>query len=57
VNDIIVAYGGELLRLAELFDVYTGDPITAGKRNLTHTIAYQAMDRNVKGCESKWIAG
>ncbi|WP_201366506.1 phenylalanine--tRNA ligase subunit beta, partial [Dictyobacter formicarum] len=50
-NDII-RHGGELLRSVDLFDVYTGDPIPAGKKNLTYTLVYQAQDRTLKDTEA-----
>ncbi len=52
IKDTIVAHGSELLRSAELFDVYTGDPIPAGKKNLTYTLVYQATDRTLKDVEA-----
>ncbi|GCE04220.1 phenylalanine--tRNA ligase subunit beta [Dictyobacter aurantiacus] len=48
----IIRHGGELLRSADLFDVYTGDPIPAGKKNLTYTLVYQAQDRTLKDSEA-----
>jgi phenylalanyl-tRNA synthetase beta chain len=35
-----------------LFDVYTGDPIPAGKKNLTYMLVYQAPDRTLKDAEA-----
>jgi phenylalanyl-tRNA synthetase beta chain len=52
IEDTIVAHGSELLHSAELFDVYTGDPIPAGKKNLTYTLVYQATDRTLKDVEA-----
>jgi phenylalanyl-tRNA synthetase beta chain len=52
IKDTIVAHGSELLRSAELFDVYTGDPIPAGKKNLTYSLVYQATDRTLKDVEA-----
>lgn len=34
IQEQIVRHGGELLRSVELFDVYTGDPLPAGKKIL-----------------------
>ncbi|GCE18050.1 phenylalanine--tRNA ligase subunit beta [Dictyobacter kobayashii] len=48
----IVRHGGELLRSVDLFDVYTGDPIPAGKKNLTYTLVYQAQNRTLKDAEA-----
>jgi phenylalanyl-tRNA synthetase beta chain len=55
IKDTIVAHGSELLRSAELFDVYTGDPIPAGKKNLTYTLVYQATDRTLKDVEANGL--
>jgi phenylalanyl-tRNA synthetase beta chain len=52
VHDAIVANGGELLRLVTLFDVYTGEPIPAGKKNLTYSLVYQAADRTLTDAEA-----
>jgi phenylalanyl-tRNA synthetase beta chain len=55
IKDAIVAHGSELLRSVELFDVYTGDPIPAGKKNLTYTLVYQATDRTLKDTEANTV--
>jgi phenylalanyl-tRNA synthetase beta chain len=47
VRDAIVEAGGSLLHSVELFDVYRGEPIPAGKKSLAYTIAFQAMDRTL----------
>jgi phenylalanyl-tRNA synthetase beta chain len=52
IQDDIVRHGGELLRSVSLFDVYTGDPIPAGKKNLSYTLVYQAADRTLKDTEA-----
>ncbi|BCL82771.1 phenylalanine--tRNA ligase beta subunit [Ktedonobacteria bacterium brp13] len=52
IQDDIVRHGGELLRSVSLFDVYTGDPIPAGKKNLSYTLVYQAADRTLKDIEA-----
>ena len=44
--------GGELLRSAVLFDVYTGEPIPPGKKNLTYSLTYQAQDRTLTDAEA-----
>ena len=41
----------ELLRSAALFDVYTGEPIPPGKKNLTYSLAYQSQDRTLTDAE------
>ncbi len=50
-NDIL-RHGGELLRSVKLFDVYTGDPIPVGKKNLTYSLVYQAQDRTLTDAEA-----
>ncbi len=52
VRDVIVANGGGLLRSVTLFDVYTGEPIPAGKKNLTYSLVYQASDRTLTDAEA-----
>ncbi|TMD29613.1 MAG: phenylalanine--tRNA ligase subunit beta [Chloroflexi bacterium] len=51
IHDAIVQSGGELLRSAALFDVYTGEPIPSGKKNLTYSLAYQSQDRTLTDAE------
>jgi len=52
VRDVIVANGGELLRSVTLFDIYTGEPIPVGKKNLTYSLVYQAGDRTLTDAEA-----
>jgi phenylalanyl-tRNA synthetase beta chain len=52
IKETIVSHGGSLLRSVELFDVYTGEPIPTGKKNLTYTLVYQAPDRTLKDAEA-----
>jgi phenylalanyl-tRNA synthetase beta chain len=47
VHRLIDAAGGELLRRVELFDVYTGEQIPAGKKSLAYSLTYQAQDRTL----------
>jgi phenylalanyl-tRNA synthetase beta chain len=51
IHDAIVQSGGELLRSAALFDVYTGEPIPVGKKNLTYSLAYQSQERTLTDAE------
>jgi len=51
-HDAIVRSGGELLRSATLFDVYTGEPIPPGKKNLTYSLIYQSQDRTLTDAEA-----
>ncbi|HEY5003214.1 MAG TPA: hypothetical protein VII61_08685, partial [Ktedonobacteraceae bacterium] len=52
IQDAIVRQGGKLLRSVTLFDVYTGDPIPAGKKNLTYSLVYQAQERTLTDAEA-----
>lgn len=45
VADEIRKGGGELLRHARLFDVYTGANLPSGKKSLAYALTYQAEDR------------
>lgn len=55
IRDAIARGGGELLRSIALFDVYTGDPIPPGKKNLTWSLIYQAPDRTLTDAEANAI--
>ncbi|HVB61189.1 MAG TPA: phenylalanine--tRNA ligase subunit beta [Ktedonobacteraceae bacterium] len=55
VRDVIARGGGALLRSVALFDVYTGEPIPAGKKNLTWSLVYQADDRTLTDAEANAI--
>jgi phenylalanyl-tRNA synthetase beta chain len=55
VQQAIAQNGGELLRSVELFDVYTGDPIPAGKKNLTYALVYQAQNRTLTDAEANTL--
>lgn len=55
VRDVIVASGGELLRSVTLFDIYTGEPIPEGKKNLTYSLVYQAQDRTLTDAEANTL--
>ncbi len=52
IHSAILLNGGELLRSATLFDVYTGEPIPVGKKNLTYSLIYQAQDRTLTDAEA-----
>jgi phenylalanyl-tRNA synthetase beta chain len=47
VRDAIFKFGGKLLKKVELFDLYRGEPIPAGKKSLAYTLTYQTMDRTL----------
>jgi len=52
IQGVIAHNGGELLRSVSLFDVYTGEPVPAGKKNLTYALVYQAQDRTLTDAEA-----
>lgn len=47
VHAAIVGTGGRLLWRAELFDVYRGAQIPAGRKSLAYALTYQAADRTL----------
>jgi phenylalanyl-tRNA synthetase beta chain len=47
VEDAIRTAGGELLRQVELFDLYQGEPIPAGKKSLAYALTFQAEERSL----------
>ena len=51
VVDTIRQVAGPLLRSVELFDVYRGQPIPAGRKSLAYALAYQASDRTLEDAE------
>jgi phenylalanyl-tRNA synthetase beta chain len=55
IHDAIVRSGGELLRSAILFDVYTGEPIPVGKKNLTYSLIYQSQERTLTDAEANTL--
>ncbi len=55
IQDAIVRSGGELLRSVALFDVYTGEPVPAGKKSLTYTLVYQSQDRTLTDAEANTL--
>lgn len=55
IHAAILRGGGELLLSATLFDVYTGDPIPVGKKNLTYSLIYQAQDRTLTDVEANTL--
>jgi phenylalanyl-tRNA synthetase beta chain len=52
IQDVILQQGGDLLRSVSLFDVYVGDPIPAGKKNLTYSLVYQSQERTLTDAEA-----
>ncbi|MBA2394351.1 MAG: phenylalanine--tRNA ligase subunit beta [Ktedonobacteraceae bacterium] len=55
IQDVIVKQGGQLLRSVTLFDVYTGDPIPTGKKNLTYSLVYQSQERTLTDAEANTL--
>ncbi len=55
VQDVIISNGGVLLRSVRLFDVYTGEPIPAGKKNLTYSLVYQSPERTLTDAEANTL--
>ena len=47
VKHAISRAGGKLLQTAELFDVYRGTQVPAGKKSLAYSVTYQAMGRTL----------
>lgn len=47
VYQIIVKNGGKLIDHVELFDIYTGAQIPAGKKSLAYAITFRAPDRTL----------
>jgi phenylalanyl-tRNA synthetase beta chain len=57
VQSIIWATGGALVRNVALFDVYTGEPIPAGKKSLAYTVVYQSNERTLTDQEVDALQG
>jgi phenylalanyl-tRNA synthetase beta chain len=47
VEETLRAAGGDLLRQVELFDLYQGEQIPAGKKSLAYALTFQAEDRSL----------
>jgi phenylalanyl-tRNA synthetase beta chain len=47
VQSLIAETGGFLLREVNLFDVYRGEPIPAGKKSLAYALSFQAPDKTL----------
>ncbi len=47
--------GGNLVRDVDVFDIYEGEEIPEGKKNLAFHIIFQAEDRTLKPEEINWI--
>jgi phenylalanyl-tRNA synthetase beta chain len=61
VQDLIAKSGGFLLKDVQLFDVYRGDPVPAGKKSLAYALTFQAPDKTLRDAvvakQVKRIAG
>jgi phenylalanyl-tRNA synthetase beta chain len=55
VADAIRTAGGPLLVQVDLFDLYQGDPIPAGKKSLAYALTFQAADRSLTDDEVRTI--
>jgi phenylalanyl-tRNA synthetase beta chain len=51
VADAIRASGGDLLRDVQLFDLYTGEGVPAGKKSLAWSLTYQSPERTLTDAE------
>jgi phenylalanyl-tRNA synthetase beta chain len=51
VQAVIFNVGGKLIRDVDLFDIYVGEEIPEGKKNLAFHIIFQAEDRTLKSDE------
>jgi phenylalanyl-tRNA synthetase beta chain len=47
VRNLIAQTGGRLLHKVELFDLYEGEQVGAGKKSLAYALTYQADDRTL----------
>ncbi len=47
VEAVIREVGGDLLEDVRLFDLYTGDPIPAGKKSLAYALTFRAPDKTL----------
>ena len=47
VRALIAQTGAPLVRTVDLFDVYRGEPIEAGKKSLAYRLVYQADNRTL----------
>ncbi|MBI4321632.1 MAG: phenylalanine--tRNA ligase subunit beta [Chloroflexi bacterium] len=52
VRQTILQAGGNIVRCVDLFDVYRGDKIPAGKKSLAYHIVYQVPDRTLTDKEA-----
>lgn len=55
IEKLIVDSGGKILEGVELFDIYEGDQIPEGHRNLAYSLSYRAWDRTLKDTDINHI--
>ena len=51
VEELIAGAGGKLLRRIELFDLFRGEQLGAGRKSLAYRLTYQAEDRTLTDAE------
>ncbi len=51
VEQLITVAGGDLLREIELFDLFRGEQLGAGRKSLAYRLTYQAEDRTLTDAE------
>ncbi len=51
VRDAVLAGGGELLRAAEVFDLYAGEQLGEGRKSLALALEFRAADRTLTDAE------
>ena len=51
IEAAIAEVGGEYLKQIELFDIYEGDRIEAGKKSLAYNLVFRAKERTLKAEE------
>ena len=55
VEELIWRAGGKLLKGVELFDLFRGEKIGAGKKSLAYQLTYQAFDRTLSVADAAGI--
>jgi phenylalanyl-tRNA synthetase beta chain len=55
IERLIRGSAGPLLEAVELFDVYAGPPVPAGRRNLAYRLRFRAPDRTLTAAEAEEI--
>ncbi len=55
VEAVIRKAGGQLLKAAQLFDVYRGDPVPMGFKSMAYSVTYQTDERTLTEAEANKI--